>query len=146
MATRQLFYVFLLSISFASCTIEDEPVDLSLHDDYLMEITVFFEEGVEDYQIPINYYETNMYSHLTDRFVSYTSSPDNNRAVFQEVIKEYKKAGLRIRPPENVRAVYINIYEFGFGKTIYHQFISEGNQAFTFMYDFETDSQEVTFE
>ena len=146
MIMRQLFCVFLLFTFFSSCTIEDEPIDLSLHDDYLMEVTVFFEEGVEDYHIPVTYYETNMYNHLTEKFVSYTGSPNDNKAVFFEVIKEYKKAGLRIEPQENVRAVYINIYEFGLGRDIYYQFLAEGNQPFTFIYDFETDSREVTFE
>lgn len=49
-------------------------------------------------------------------------------------------------PVENITEIWINLYELGAGKDIFHQFISRDIKGFTFLYDFETASHEVTWE
>ncbi|MFO7719917.1 MAG: hypothetical protein R6W85_05680 [Gillisia sp.] len=137
--------IFLL-ILFNSCTIEDEIIDLTHQNNVLIETTVYFTEDTENYDVSFTYFETDGYNNLINKFRGYSGDLRGNKQVFYHTVKEYKKAGLKIIPGEKVTEVWINLIELGAGKNIFHQFISRDNKGFTFLYDFETESHEVTWE
>lgn len=146
MNIQHLFTAFVLLWLFTSCTIEDEFHDLTRYPSYLIQTTVYFEDGSRDYDVLITYYATDGLDNLVEKYYSYGGSPRDNREVFSEAVKDYKKAGLTISPGENATEVWINMYELGAGRDIFYQYHSEGNRPFTFMYNFETDSHVVTLE
>lgn len=137
-----IFFLILLS----SCTIEDEVTDLTYKNDILIETTIFFTEDSESYDVSFTYFETGGYDNLVKKYSSYSGGLRGNRQVFYKTVKKYKKAGLQITPGENITEVLVNFYELGAGKENIHQFISRDNKGFTFIYDFETYSQEVIWE
>ena len=137
--------IFLLLL-FNSCTIEDEIKDLTYRSDVLIETTVYFTEDSESYDISFTYFETDGFDNLIKKNSSYSGSIRGNKQVFYHSVKEYKKAGLKIIPGEKVTEVSINLLELGAGKDIFHQFISRDNSGFTFMYDFETYTHQVTWD
>lgn len=141
-----IFPVIFLFIFFTACTIEDEITDLTYKNDILIETTVFFTEDSEDYDISFAYFETDGYNKLITKYKGYSGGIRGNKQVFYHTVKEYKKAGLKMIPGEQISEVWINLYPLGVGKDIFHQFISRDNKGFTFLYDFETYSQEVIWE
>ncbi len=141
-----IFPTIFLFIFFTSCTIEDEAIDLKYRDDILIETTVFFTEDSEDYDISFTYFETDGYNNLTKKTKGYSGGIRGNKQVFYHTVKEYKKAGLKMIPEEQISEVWIDLYLLGAGKDIFHHFISRDNKGFTFLYDFETYSQEVIWE
>lgn len=137
--------IFIL-ILFNSCTIEDEIIDLTYQNDVLIETIVFYTEDSESYDVSFTYFETDGYNNLINKFRGYSGGLRGNKQVFYHTVKEHKKAGLKIIPEEKITEVWINLIDLGAGKDIFHQFISSGNKGFKFLYDFETESQEVTWE
>ena len=141
-----IYPLIVLFILFNSCTIEDEIKDLTYKYEILIETTVYFTEETEDYDISFTYFQTSGYDYLINNYSSYSGSLRGNKQVFYHTVKEYKKAGLKLIPGENITEVRINLIELGAGKNIFYQFISSDNKGFTFIYDFETYSHDAIWE
>ena len=142
MKGASIFIVFL-SLIFYSCTIEDNFTELTSHDDIIMETTVFLKDPAYPYRVEFIHYRTDGFNNLVEDYKGFSGSADGETVKFSFAVKEYKKAGLRIHPGENVSDIWINMYEVGRGKEIYFQYHHERVEDFTLMYDFETDSFEV---
>ena len=135
----------LIILFFSSCTIEDEEfADLTYYSDFLIETTVVFEEPGKLFGADINYYSTNGFDQLTEKYSSYSGSVGEKSVTFIQPVKGYKKAGVRVKSTENISYIYIIFYEVGIGKDIdfqYHR--PEAKTPFTLMYDFETDTHTI---
>lgn len=146
MRTPIKFPTIFLFIFFTSCTIEDEITDLTYKTDILIETIVFFKKDSEGYDVSFTYFETDGYNNLSKKYSSYSGDLRGDKQVFYHTVKEYKKAGLKMIPGEKTTEVRINLYELGAGKGLFYQFSSRDNKGFTFLYNFETYSQEVVWE
>lgn len=146
MRTNIICTVIFISTFLISCTIEDDIENLTYVEDVLIETTIFFKDGTEHYDVTINYYETDGYNNLIEKQRGYSGGLRENKQTFFHTVKEYKKAGLKIIPGENVKEIWINLREVGAGLSIFHQYISTESTGFTFFYNFETDTQEIISE
>ncbi len=142
-----LIYSLIFSLLlFNSCTIEDEGVDLTYKPDVLIETIVYFTDETESYDVSFTYMETDRFDNLINKYHGFSGDLRGNKQIFYHTVKEYKKAGIQLTPGENITEVWINLYDLGAGKNIFHHFISKDNSAFTFMYDFESYTQEITWD
>lgn len=140
---RILLYIAFLSLFFSSCTIEDEFTELTSHDDFLIQTTVFLKDPAESYRIKFVYYKTDGYNNLTEKFISQSGSSNDDRETFYGAVKEYKKVGLKIDPVENIDYIAISFLEVGYFMEPYFQHQQKVTGAFTLMYDFETNTHEI---
>lgn len=91
---------FVVLFLVSSCYHEDYT-DLTFHDDYFAELTIFFEnETAKDIEYNVTKYETNGF----DQFISYDDFGfylERNISEYYTrylIFKEYKKIGLKIIP------------------------------------------------
>ena len=134
---------FLLTILlFGSCNAEDDFIELSSHDDYMIELTVYFDPNTtENYEFDTEYYKTNGYDELLTDFVGYEGSmPHNHRSTFYRTVKEYKKIGVKIIPVANIKGYYLRISAmsgYPIGTTVVN-IENDITSEVTIFYDFET--------
>ncbi len=131
---------------FSSCTIEDEFTELTSYDDILVETRVYFKDTVADYDISFEYFRTDGYNNIVTRNMSFSGATNNGREIFTQVFKRYRKAGVKIDPVEDVDHILITLYELSWSWDPYFQYRHNGQEGFTFMYDFSTDTYEITEE
>ncbi len=135
--------IFLLFLS-SSCTIEDEFTELTSHEDILVETRVYFKDSVTDYDIDFEYYKTDGFNNLISRYISFSGSTNNGRETFSQVFKEYKKAGIKIETGENVDFITITLTEINWDFQPYFYYRHDSPGEFTLMYDFETNTYEIS--
>lgn len=140
---------FVILFLVSSCY-HDEYVDLTFHDDYFAELTIFFEnETAKDIEYSVTKYETNGFN----QFVSYSdfgfflernTSESYTRYL---IFKEYKKIGLEIIPQtEGLKRFKLVMremdVEFPYSIPVIdiERDLDEGVSVF---YDFETKKLEV---
>ena len=145
MKYHSLLFIFLFFL-FSSCTIEDEFTELTSYDDILVETSVYFKDTAVDYDINFEYYKTDGYNNLETRNMSFSGSTNNGKEIFRQVYKRYRKAGVKIDPVENVDHITITFYEIYYWMDPYFQYRHNSPNGFTLMYDFSTDTYEVTEE
>lgn len=97
-----------------------------------------------DYDIDFEYYKTDGFNNLISRYISFSGSTNNGRETFSQVFKEYKKAGIKVEAPENVEFITITFTEINWDFQPYFYYRQDSPGEFTLMYDFESDTYEVT--
>jgi len=135
-------YFLLTIILFGSCSAEDDFIELSSYDDYIIELTVYFDsDSTENYEFDTEFFKTNGYDELLTDFVSYEGSmPHNHHSTFYRTVKEYKKVGVKIIPVANIKGYYLRISAMsGYpnGPTVVNIENDITNEV-TIFYDFET--------
>ncbi|PKD18644.1 hypothetical protein APR41_17765 [Salegentibacter salinarum] len=141
---NHLSLITCLLLIFSSCTIEDEFTELTSHEDILVETRIFFKDTLVDYDIGFEYYKTDGYNNLISRYISFSGSTNNGRETFSQVFKEYRKAGIKVEAAENVDFITITFTEVNWDSQPYFYYRHDSPGEFTFMYDFESDTYEVT--
>lgn len=139
-------YLLLTTVLFGSCSSEDDFIELSSYDDYMIELTVYFDSNTtENYEFDTEYYKTNGYDELLIDYVSYGGSmPHNHHSTFYRVVKEYKKVGVKITPIANIKAYSLRISAIsGYpdGLTVVN--INDITDEVTIIYDFETNELSI---
>jgi len=137
---------FLLIILFLnSCSTEDTFVDLSPLNDFMIELTVFFNpNSTENYKFDTEYFKTNGFDQLITEPTSFEGSmPSNHQSTFFKVVKEYKKVGVKIIAIDNVVGYKLRISAItGYpdGETVVNiENNLSNNEETTIIYNFESN-------
>jgi hypothetical protein len=153
---RKLYYNFIFILALCvSCYNEDDLIELSAYDDFVMEITIYFDPNYsnEVYKFDIVDYKTDGYNQL----ISYPGSYDYESNVsfgfketFYFIVKEYKTVGVKITPIKNIIGYRFTIREFSsFNPNYTYSYPDDTsvidiknniNGETTILYDFETDN------
>ncbi len=136
---------FLFSfILFVSCTNENiyNFKELSNHDDYIIELKVYFEDIDEDYSFTITDYKTTGYNKFEYWSAVWAGATVRETKILKWAVKEYKKVGLKFIPEKNVQKFRILIYNLEYSEVI-SQYHSEGAEEVSVYYDFEKGKDTV---
>ncbi|HHC79494.1 MAG TPA: hypothetical protein ENK46_06400 [Flavobacteriia bacterium] len=144
MKKYQLF-LLLTFLLLNSCNSEDNFIDLSPFNDFMIELTVFFNSNsTGNYKFDTEYFKTNGFDQLITEPASFEGSmPSNHQSTFFKVVKEYKKVGVKIMAIDNIVGYKLRISAIsGYpdGETVVNiENNLYDNEETTIIYNFESN-------
>lgn len=138
-------FCFLLCIS---CNKEDDFVELSAYDDFMMELTIYFDTNNlnESYEFEIIDYKTNGYDELISYPSSFEGGNSKSPKTVYMAVKEYKTVGIKIIPIKNIMGFRFTIKEISplYPESLQVLNIEENINGDTeIFYDFETKEYSI---
>ena len=139
-------YVFLC-ISLISCSGENlyEFEELSAKEDYVIQIVAIAADSQEPMTFSTIFYETDGYGDLLEAPKSFGGNI-GKYWVFRTAVKEYKKAGVKFIPQENIQGVQVEIFNLESGDHVFARYFEEITGPVTVFYDFDKEEETVVQE
>ncbi|MCH7525327.1 MAG: hypothetical protein IIC74_10085 [Bacteroidetes bacterium] len=138
---RKIEILTLILLLFNSCQRDDDFIELSTYDDFLFEVTIYFDPDSTYFDYTITFYQTDGYDRLLSYPIGSSGGFINPQETMYRAVKEYKKVGIKIAPDENIIGYRFKIFEIA--SLFYDDFPiidieNSIDKEVTIFYDFET--------
>ncbi|MCF6296334.1 MAG: hypothetical protein L3J25_11685 [Flavobacteriaceae bacterium] len=143
-----LIIVILICLTLSSCYKDDDFVDITQYDVFLLEVTLFYNTTSvnRSYDYDLVYHHTNGFNQIISYGAGFRGPVSDNQNTRFRAVHEYKKVGVTIRPIENVVSYKIKMKELGGFFPDNTSIINIENpitEEVTIMYNFDTDELEI---